>query len=254
MWPPLNISVVEIQGLLDALPGTELLTSSEDGVHSACNHSEDGGALASGSADFVPDRGIDDAAHDADSSAPELGRAIIEPEHDALIRHVIRHASRSVAAHELLRALARGNVPPPAMPALQSLKEDERPARSHLRNRPTLSYMPTMAIVWPQAKTYSGDMLVEKLQECLIRSGARTIDMLRQWDTDATNSVDEREFGAALKAAGCPADKHDLHALFERLDVDGDGELAPEMLRVIRHSDCLPHCMQVSSPSSRCTA
>ena len=254
VWPPLNISVVEIQGLLDALPSAELLTSSEDGVQSACNHSEDGGALASGSADFVPDGGIDDAAHDADSSAPELGRAIIEPEHDALIRHVIRHASRSVAAHELLRALARGNVPPPATPALQSLKEDGRPARSHLRNRPTLSYMPTMAIVWPQAKTYSGDMLVEKLQECLIRSGARTIDMLRQWDTDATNSVDEKEFGAALKAAGCPADKHDLHALFERLDVDGDGELAPEMLRVIRHSDCLPHCMQVSSPSSRCTA
>ena len=124
-----------------------------------------------------------------------------------------------------------------------------------MRNRPTLSYMPTMAIVWPQAKTYSGDMLVEKLQECLIRSGARTIDMLRQWDTDATNSVDEKEFGAALKAAGCPADKHDLHALFERLDVDGDGELALlEMHRMIRHSDCLPHCMQVSSPSSRCTA
>lgn len=41
VWPPLNISVVEIQGLLDALPGVELLTSSEDGVQSACNHSEE---------------------------------------------------------------------------------------------------------------------------------------------------------------------------------------------------------------------
>ena len=255
VWPPLNISVVEIQGLLDALPGVELLTSSEDGVQSACNHSEDGGALSSGPADFDLDGGIDDAAPDADSPEPELGRAIIEPGHETLIRH----ASRSVAAHELLRALARGNVPPRAVAdssaALESLKDDGRPARSHLRNRPTLSYMPTMAIVWPQAKTYSGDMLVEKLQECLIRSGARTIDMLRQWDTDATNSVDEKEFGAALKAAGCPADKHDLHALFERLDVDGDGELALlEMHRMIRHSDCFPHCMQVSSPSSRCTA
>ena len=52
--------------------------------------------------------------------------------------------------------------------------------------------------------------MVEKLQEALIASGARTLDLLRKWDTSGNNTISMNEFKTALLSAGCPADKNDI--------------------------------------------
>jgi len=139
-------------------------------------------------------------------------------------------ATGLVPLRPLLFALERGQIP-------ISIEQEASPAS---RSPPELARLPShlsqMRINWPARKAYSGELMVRKLQEALIASGARTLDLLRSWDTDGNNSIDIEEFREAMVHYGCPADVQDINSLFARLDVDHSGTLSLlELHRMIRH-------------------
>jgi len=71
-----------------------------------------------------------------------------------------------------------------------------------------------------------------KLGELLRKRTLKIADVLNSWDTDCGGTVDVKEFSTKIKGLGLPAEPAEMKALFERLDLDGDGQLTTAEIKI----------------------
>jgi len=67
------------------------------------------------------------------------------------------------------------------------------------------------------------EALVEPLRMALASNLQRTVQLFREWDVDASGSVDRAEMARALRVLGLQVDERASNMLFNALDADGSG-------------------------------
>ena len=73
--------------------------------------------------------------------------------------------------------------------------------------------------------------IVQELTDALAVNMSRVVDLFREWDDDASGTVDRREFRQALPLLGLNVSKQTADALFTAFDEDNSGEISYEELR-----------------------
>lgn len=64
-----------------------------------------------------------------------------------------------------------------------------------------------------------------QLKKALSSNMKRVLDLFRDWDDDASGTVDKKEFRRAVTALGLEAPRIEIDRLFDSFDKDGGGEI-----------------------------
>ena len=89
------------------------------------------------------------------------------------------------------------------------------------------------------------------LRDALARASARVMDLLREWDEDASGSIDRKEFRRAINTLGfgALADKDDVDMVFDEFDESGDG-----LIQFNELNRSVSRCPPSSEPFASCAA
>ena len=71
----------------------------------------------------------------------------------------------------------------------------------------------------------SEQSIAEQLRGALSATGARVIDLFREWDTDGDGKISKKEFRKAMPMLGFDVPVADIDKLFDANDPDGSGEM-----------------------------
>ena len=75
-----------------------------------------------------------------------------------------------------------------------------------------------------------------QLREKLVSSGARVVELFREWDVDGDGTVSKAEFVRSLPQLGLQATKEEGSALFDTFDPDGSGTIElKELEKLLRN-------------------
>ena len=75
-----------------------------------------------------------------------------------------------------------------------------------------------------------------QLRDALARSGARVVELFRQWDVDGDGTVSKEEFVRSLPQLGLQATNEAASALFDTFDPDGSGTIElKELEKLLRN-------------------
>ena len=75
--------------------------------------------------------------------------------------------------------------------------------------------------------------VAEQLRDTLSKHAVRVIDLFREWDDDASGTVDKREFRRAMPLLGLDVPRAEVDRLFETFDPDGTGTITFDELHAL---------------------
>ena len=75
--------------------------------------------------------------------------------------------------------------------------------------------------------------VAEQLRDTLSKHAVRVIDLFREWDDDASGTVDKREFRRAMPLLGLDVPRAEVDRLFETFDPDGTGTITFDELHTL---------------------
>ena len=132
-------------------------------------------------------------------------------------------AQKQEAAATKMQALQRGRAARSKAKAGRD-KSEKLGVLGQARRRAALEYGGTAADMPQEVSDLAS--IVEELTQALAVNMSRVVDLFREWDDDASGTVDRKEFRQALPMLGLRVDKATADALFNGFDDDQSGEIS----------------------------